>query len=166
MCVRRYTEYLALSIQRKGITYYRRLPARRALIYCYPVYTYISLSRAAKRERPPAASPSFPATTIVLRRSAHRVRKIIVRFNNVSFRPLSPPFTACHDARHCVSRLTKCGSDGVVLTGDRQRNADENASKSGTSNVRSTSRFVSVLHIQRLFAILFCLSYVYYKTRL
>lgn len=31
------TEYLALSIQRKGITYYRRLPARRALIYCYPV---------------------------------------------------------------------------------------------------------------------------------
>lgn len=36
-CVCRYTEYLALSIQRKGITYYRRLPARRALIYCYPV---------------------------------------------------------------------------------------------------------------------------------
>lgn len=30
----RYSEYLALSIQHKGITYYRWLPARRTYIYC------------------------------------------------------------------------------------------------------------------------------------
>lgn len=33
----KYSEYLALSIQRKGITYYRRLPLRHTFIYCYPV---------------------------------------------------------------------------------------------------------------------------------
>lgn len=82
-CVCRYTEYLALSIQRKGITYYRRLPARRALIYCYPVRI------SCGKKRIPASpsrqqSPRLPPLT--LRWSALYIRKIIVRFNNVSFR--------------------------------------------------------------------------------
>lgn len=55
-CVCRYTEYLALSIQRKGITYYRRLPARRALIYCYPV----RISCGKKRMPASPSSNSLP----------------------------------------------------------------------------------------------------------
>lgn len=48
----RYTEYLALSIQRKGITYYRRLPARRTLIYCYPVRISCGKKRMPANPRP------------------------------------------------------------------------------------------------------------------
>lgn len=48
----RYTEYLALSIQRKGITYYRRLPARRTLIYCYPVRISCGKKRMPANSRP------------------------------------------------------------------------------------------------------------------
>lgn len=65
-CVCRYTEYLALSIQRKGITYYRRLPARRALIYCYPVRISCGKKRILAEPRSPRRqrSPWLPSLTL------------------------------------------------------------------------------------------------------
>lgn len=107
-CVRRYTEYLALSIQRKGITYYRQLPARRAFIYCYPVR--ISLARARQKENIPSQPPA--ASALPSSRDFHPllfvdrmlyIRKIIVRFNNVFL-----PARARTRPTPALSRLPSC----------------------------------------------------------
>ena len=48
-----YTEYLALSIQRKGITYYRRVPVRRARARLFIASRYIFREANTKRTLAP-----------------------------------------------------------------------------------------------------------------
>lgn len=95
-CVCRYTEYLALSIQRKGITYYRRLPARRALIYCYPVR--ISCGKKRMPAAPSSNSlPGFHPLPFVDRCfTSGRLSSALITFpSGVRGSPLLPPSQCC-----------------------------------------------------------------------